>query len=487
MYDFTHSSADISSAKLYLYAEDAGGPAGSDGFNASAHMMNKDWTEGTGDAAQPALPGETTWNSQHYQDGTTNVLWEVAGATGSSDRVPTATDTKFLNLDSTGVWFSWDVEKDVEYMYDSTSFNGWLLVPDDADREWVRFRSTQNAQAAFRPYLKIGLNYSSSSSSSSSYSSSSSSSSLSSYSSSSSSSSSSLSSSSSSSYSSSSSSSFSSSSGSSSSNSSSCSSSSSRNIRIKALFGSNTCVEPYAADYLNTLEDAFTEFITHKNWGHSDVVRVGSMSGVVQYDGYFEIDVSGLDNHITSSSQIQWARLYLLSKDKVSGAPDITIQARRVKKDFGAGSGMGSDSTSGEVDWLDARHNELEWQRQWQTRQDKEYIVQDETIIDGTAGIWYDWGIKGAVSFAYNNDKIVRVKLERKRETISGVWDFYSNEESDVCLKPYLVVYFPAVSSSSSSLSSSSRSSSYSLSSSSSSSSRSSSTSNSSSSSSSSP
>ena len=189
------------------------------------------------------------------------------------------------------------------------------------------------------------------------------------------------------------------------------------------------------------------------------MIRVGAMTKDVQYDGYFRFDINNLHYHISNSSEIVWARLYVKKKERFRGSPSITIECRRIKKEFNPGSGDGSDSTSSEVDWLDAEHDITPWERHWQTRNDKEYIVQDSNNMDSTAD-WFIWDIDSAVDYAFNDDDIVKVKLERERETISGVWDFYSNEDVDDSTKPYLEIFFSLSSSSSSSSSNSSSSSS---------------------------
>jgi hypothetical protein len=167
---------------------------------------------------------------------------------------------------------------------------------------------------------------------------------------------------------------------------------------------------------------------------------VGAIPSTVQYDGYIKFDVSALSNHISSSTEITSAELYLCSKERISGG-SIIVDVRRVKKDFNAGESHGEEASAGEVDWIDAKHNEIEWQRQWQTRKDKLYIVESKQTIDST-GNWYVWHIENPVKFAFDNNTTVRVKLERRRETNAGVWDFYSTENSVSSKRPYLIVSF---------------------------------------------
>ncbi len=171
------------------------------------------------------------------------------------------------------------------------------------------------------------------------------------------------------------------------------------------------------------------------------------MSGDVQYDGYIRFDVSSLTNHISDSSDIQSAEIYFLAKRRYRGAQAITVEVRKVLKEFNAGTGTsGQQARVGEVDWIDAQHGDsttsaVVWQRQWQTRNDKEYVVQDTQVIDSTGGL-YVWDVTPVVKTAFNAASIVRVKLERARQTASGVWDLHSTEDTDGSVRPYLLVTF---------------------------------------------
>lgn len=144
--------ANIHSARLQLFlTADASGGSGSLGIQ--VHRMGSAWSEGTksGNAGEPAAPGESTWKWRASPD----IAWGIPGALVGGDFAAAASANGVVG--GLGTW-SWEagLADDVRLWLTNAAPNeGWILIaePEGVARTARRFASREDPDRA--PLLVI--------------------------------------------------------------------------------------------------------------------------------------------------------------------------------------------------------------------------------------------------------------------------------------------------------------------------------------------
>lgn len=130
----------------------SGSPTALDTLTVYAYVMNRDWGEGTKDAA-PAGAGECSWNAA--QEGTQD--WTTAGASHADDRNPTIVDSFTVYGEDVVATDEFTITVPGEYVTsDFYNYGVGLFWGTVNAGTWssMRFDSDEEGTAALRPYIE---------------------------------------------------------------------------------------------------------------------------------------------------------------------------------------------------------------------------------------------------------------------------------------------------------------------------------------------
>ncbi|MFQ5640305.1 MAG: choice-of-anchor D domain-containing protein, partial [bacterium] len=203
-------------------------------------------------------------------------------------------------------------------------------------------------------------------------------------------------------------------------------------------------------DFSDVTSDAFLDKRKDDfNMGATKFIRVGN-SGSPNTRPYrflikFDFIPGLLSSGVTDASQIvdAWIELNVYSSEG-DGEEGLSIDARKLYRDWEEGNTDYSQAKIDEVTWNAAKHNNVNWTEAGagDVTEDRDAIADDTKLVNSTGPV--TWDVKSSVIFMFENNSNSGWLLQSQDENKDKYYRLYSSEHRKTSRRPKLTVIVKA-------------------------------------------